>query len=123
MLGGMRADNSVAGRLIAVFQPNRFNRMAVMSPEYADAFTSADVVYINNVYSSGTTFIEGVTGQLVVDAVTAAHPGAQIRYIESRDELVDAVLADLANGDVCVSMGCGDIEHFPAQVAAKWRSK
>ena len=123
VLGGMRADNSVTGRLIAVFQPNRFNRMAVMSPDYADAFTSADVVYINNVYSSGTAFIEGVTGQLVVDAVISAHPEAQIRYIESRDELVDAVLTDLDNGDVCVSMGCGDIEHFPAQVAAKWRSK
>ena len=116
VLGGLRGDGGVAGRLIAVFQPNRFNRMAVMSNEYADAFRSADVVFVNNVYSSGTTFIEGVTGQLVVDAVLAAHPESKIRYIEARDDLVDAVLKELRAGDVCVSMGCGDIEHFPDQM-------
>lgn len=119
VLGAMRADRQIEGRLIAVFQPNRFNRMAVMSHEYANAFKAADIVYINNVYSSGTTFIEGVTGQLVVDAVLGANPDTKIQYIESRDELVDAVAAELREGDVCVSMGCGDIEHFPTQLIAK----
>jgi len=119
VLGAMRADRNIKGRLVAVFQPNRFNRMAVMSHEYANAFKAADLVYINNVYSSGTAFIEGVTGQLVVDAVLGANPDTKIQYIESRDELVDAVAAELREGDVCVSMGCGDIEHFPTQLIAK----
>lgn len=119
VLGAIRADRNIKGRLVAVFQPNRFNRMAVISHEYANAFKAADLVYINNVYSSGTAFIEGVTGQLVVDAVLGANPDTKIQYIESRDELVDAVAAELREGDVCVSMGCGDIEHFPTQLIAK----
>lgn len=122
VLAGVRADGSCRGRLIAVFQPNRFNRMAVLSPAYADAFVDADLVYINNVYSSGTAFIEGVTGQLVVDAVLAAHPDAKIHYIEDREALVSEVLEQLGDGDVCVSMGCGDIEHFPSQVAQLWQA-
>ena len=62
------------GRVIAVFQPNRFNRIAEMWQEYADAFVGADVVVITEIYPSGTTPIPGVTGRLIVNAVLDAHP-------------------------------------------------
>ena len=60
--------------MVAVFQPNRFNRMAMLSPEYRDAFVDADVVVLTEIYASGTTPIPGVTGKLVVNAVLDAHP-------------------------------------------------
>ncbi len=123
VLTGIRKDRDLSGQVIVVFQPNRFNRMAVMSDQYEDAFVAADKVFIHNVYASGTTPIEGVTGQLVVDAVLRKHPDTDIVYIPERDELVDAVLSILQSGDVCVSMGCGDIEQFPDQLIARLGSR
>ena len=40
-------------RVVAVFQPNRYSRMAVLSPEYRDAFVDADLAVITDIYPSG----------------------------------------------------------------------
>ena len=106
-------------RVIAVFQPNRFNRMAVMSEEYADAFVDADVIVITDIYASGTRSIPGVTGELVVEAIRRRHPGAEIRWVPRRADLAAAVDDLVEPGDVCISMGCGDIETLPREVLAR----
>ena len=121
VLRGVRAGDEQWKRIIAVFQPNRFNRMAVMSDAYRDAFIDADVVVITDIYASGTDRIEGVTGKLVVDAVRAAHPQARVEWREHRRELVDFVARECGDGDLCISMGCGDIETFPDEVVARRR--
>ncbi len=106
-------------RVVAVFQPNRFNRMSVMSREYADAFVEADVVVLTEIYASGTTPIPGVTGHLVVDAVLAAHPEAHVVWLPRRDDIVSFLAGEVGEGDVCISMGCGDIATLPEEVLAR----
>ena len=104
---------SRTGRTIAVFQPNRFHRIAAMADTYADCFDDADIVVVTDVYASGTAFIEGVTGELVVNAIRAAHPTAHVVWAPTRQDIVDFVAETIQSGDVCISMGCGDIETFP----------
>ncbi|MEY2626257.1 MAG: UDP-N-acetylmuramate--L-alanine ligase, partial [Actinomycetota bacterium] len=103
-------------RVVAVFQPNRYHRIAAMADEYADAFIDADVVFVTDIYASGTPVIEGVTGRLIVDAVLAGHSNADVRWCKERGELIRNVVDELRSGDVCVSFGCGDIETFPSEV-------
>jgi UDP-N-acetylmuramate--alanine ligase len=103
-------------RVVAVFQPNRFNRMNVLSPQYANAFVGADLVVVTEIYASGTTPIEGVTGHLVVDAVRQAHPAATVVWQPMRKGLIDFLANELTAGDLCISMGCGDIESLPDEV-------
>ena len=100
-------------RVVAVFQPNRFNRMQHMSDAYADCFAHADHVVITDIYSSGTAPIAGVTGKLVVDAIVRAHPQTSIAWKSTRVELIQHLATELRAGDICISMGCGDIESFP----------
>jgi UDP-N-acetylmuramate--alanine ligase len=119
VLAAVRTHPSCTGRVIAVFQPNRFHRIATMAGEYAGCFAAADEVFVTDIYASGTAPIEGVTGMLVVDAVRTRH-GA-VTWAETRGELVAAVDKVLAPGDVCISMGCGDISGFPAQLKASSR--
>jgi UDP-N-acetylmuramate--alanine ligase len=95
--------------------------MAIMSDEYRDAFQAADLVVVTEIYASGTDPIAGVTGHLVVDAIRAAHPQARVEWQATRGELVEFVAREARDGDVCISMGCGDIETFPDEVVARRR--
>jgi UDP-N-acetylmuramate--alanine ligase len=105
-------------RVVAVFQPNRYHRIADMWRDYADAFTAADVVVITDIYASGTTPIPGVTGKLVLNAVLDAHPHTRAVWLPRRDDLVGYLATHLRRGDVCVSMGCGDVASLPDEVLA-----
>ena len=116
VLHGARDATDKWSRVVAVFQPNRFNRMSVMSGAYADAFGDADVVVITDIYSSGTTPIPGVTGKLVVDAIENSHPGKKVEWIAQREDLVSFLASTLTNGDLCISMGCGDVAQLPDEV-------
>ena len=82
-------------------------------------FSLADDVFVTEIYASGTERIEGVTGMLVVDAVRTQHD--RVNWAGTREELVSAVDAVLRPGDICISMGCGDISGFPEQLLAVGR--
>ena len=110
-------------RVVAVFQPNRYNRMAEMWREYADAFAAADLVVLTDIYPSGTEPIPGVTGKLVVNAVLDAHPATRVVWLPRRDELVEYLTRTVRSGDVCISMGCGDIASLPDEVLAARRGE
>ncbi len=110
-------------RIVAVFQPNRFNRMAVLWPDYADAFRAADLVVLTDIYPSGTAPIPGVTGKLVVNAVLDAHPDTRVVWLPHRADLVEFLAREVRDGDVCISMGCGDIASLPDEVLACRRER
>ena len=112
-IDAVRSHPALTGRVVAVFQPNRYHRIATMADSYADCFAQADRVVITDVYASGTQKIDGVTGELVVDAILRSHPLADVVWAPSRADTVAAVASWITLGDVCVSMGCGDIESFP----------
>lgn len=118
VLTAARTSGDGWSRVVAVFQPNRFNRMATMSDEYGDAFGSADLIVLADIYASGTTPIPGVTGRLVVDAVLARRPDVDVVYEPDRNALASTVSGLLRPGDVCISMGCGDVENLPREIIA-----
>jgi UDP-N-acetylmuramate--alanine ligase len=110
-IGAARAGDW--SRIVTVFQPHRFSRTQALAPTFADAFTDTDVLVVTDIYSSGEAPRPGVSGQLVVDAVLGAHPDSEIVYVPERADLV----ADLANrlraGDVCLTLGAGDLTTLP----------
>ncbi len=118
-IDALRSSGDGFSRVVAVFQPNRFRRMAVMSPEYRDAFCGADVAVVTDIYPSGDSPIPGVTGKLVVNAVLDAHPSQRVVWLPRRHDLVAFLAREVRAGDVCVSMGCGDVASLPFEVIAR----
>lgn len=116
VLAAARGSGDGWKRVIAVFQPNRFNRISEIWQGYRDAFVDADIVVLTDIYASGTTPIPGVTGKLIVNAVTEAHPEQRVLWLPRRHDLVSFVAAEARSGDVVLSMGCGDIATFPTEV-------
>ncbi|MGI8752608.1 MAG: UDP-N-acetylmuramate--L-alanine ligase [Acidimicrobiales bacterium] len=106
------------GRVVAVFQPHRYTRTAALHREFADAFLGADMVVVTGIYPSGETPIPGITGRLVADAVAAAHPDLPLRYCEDLDDLVTVLGGLLEPGDLCLTLGAGDLTEIPGRMVA-----
>ena len=104
------------GRVVAVFQPHRYSRTEALHADFADAFAQADVVVLTDVYGAGEAPRPGVTGQLIVDAVTGAHPGADVRYVPDRADLAAHLAGVLRPGDLCLTLGAGDLNTLPAEL-------
>lgn len=107
------------GRVVAVFQPHRYSRTADLAGAFADSFTAADVLFVTELDPSGEAPRPGVSGELVADAVAEAHPGVDLRWAPDREALVDELLAELEPGDVCLTIGAGDITRLGPELLAR----
>jgi len=106
------------GRLVVVFQPHRFSRIAALGEQFAHSFTGADVVVVTDVFPAGERPLPGVTGRIVADAVRRAHPGLDVTYVPGRAELRSHVAGLLAPGDLCLTLGAGDLTSLPDELRA-----
>ena len=103
-------------RVVCAFQPHRYSRTAAVAPEFAGAFDDADVVVVTDVYAEGEAPRPGVTGKLVVDAVLDADPSTRVAYIPSRQDVAPYLRRILRPGDLCLSLGAGDITLLAAEL-------
>ena len=103
-------------RVVAVFQPHRYTRTAALAGDFAHAFGDADVVVVTDVYPAGERPVPGVSGRLVADAVTSGRPDLAVHYAPRRGELRRLVASLLEAGDVCVTLGAGDLTTLPDEL-------
>ena len=106
-------------RLVAVFQPHRYSRTEALWSDFGNAFEGAERIYVTDVYPAWEVARPGVSGHLIVDAVERAFPGTDIHYIQRREELVVALADDLVAGDLCLTMGAGDLTSVPDEVRGR----
>ncbi len=95
-------------RLVAVFQPHLYSRTRDFAGEFARALAAADVVFVTDVYPAREAPIEGVTGELI--SRPAASLGADARYLADRAQVPATLLAELRSGDLCITLGAGDLD-------------
>ena len=105
-------------RIVCVFQPHRYSRMATLAADFADAFVDADELYVTDIYGAGEAPRPGVSGRLVVEAVLAAHPGATVSYVPRRAELLGHLRRTLRPGDCCLTLGAGDLTSLAGDLLA-----
>jgi UDP-N-acetylmuramate--alanine ligase len=95
-------------RLVALIQPHLYSRAQRFAEEFGEALLVADVVIATDIYGSREAPIQGVTGQLIVDA--CLRRGArEVHYIPAKSELPARVPSILRPGDLLVTLGAGDI--------------
>jgi UDP-N-acetylmuramate--alanine ligase len=109
-------------RVVAVFQPHRFSRTAALATQFGTAFADADELVVTDVYSAGERPVPGVSGRLVADAVRAQDPRLPVTYAPGWEELHQAVSAVLQPGDLCLTLGAGDLTTLPDDLlaSAQW---
>jgi UDP-N-acetylmuramate--alanine ligase len=100
-------------RVVCCFQPHRYSRTEALWRTFADAFDDADVLAVTDVYPAGEAPRPGVSGKLVVDAVLDAHPWRRVAWVPTLDDAVAYLRATLRPGDLCLTLGAGDLTTLP----------
>jgi UDP-N-acetylmuramate--alanine ligase len=106
-LGAARIDGQA--RVVAVFQPHRYTRTQAMWRSLGESLRTADVVVITDVYGAGERPIPGVTGKLLVEALTEVAPGKRVVYLPRRSEVAPFLVREVREGDLVLTLGAGDI--------------
>jgi UDP-N-acetylmuramate--alanine ligase len=106
-------------RIVAVFQPHRYSRTQALWRDFGECFEGADLLVLTDVYPAGEPPRPGVTGELILRAVLEAHPWRRVAYLPRREELIAYLGAELRPGDVCVTLGAGDLTSLPDALLAR----
>lgn len=118
-LRAARQRRAPGGRIIAVFQPQRYSRTRLLMDEFARAFGDADLVILTEIYAPpGERPIPGVSSAVLAERI-AAQDGRPVRLMGDREELIEHLLATVRPGDVVLLMGAGDIWMAARELARR----
>ena len=107
-------------RIVAVFQPHLYSRTRDFAAEFGQALALSDVALVTDVYASRELPIPGVSGELVAEAASRA--GAAVVYLPTRDALAADVAELLRPGDLCLTLGAGDLDAAAREILAILRA-
>ncbi len=96
------------GRLVVLFQPHRFTRLAALMDAFARVLALADVVVVSEIYAASEAPIPGVTGKVLVDKI-ARFGGAEAHFCPGVDDMPAFVAPLLRSGDLVLTLGAGSI--------------
>lgn len=95
-------------RIHAIFQPHRYTRTMHLMDDFARAFHSADHVYLLDIYAASEKPIEGVTAEALAERMSSfGH--RSVHYVGSIEAAVQAVKANVADGDAVLTLGAGNV--------------
>jgi UDP-N-acetylmuramate--alanine ligase len=98
-------------RLVAVFQPHLYTRTRDFYLEFGRSFLNSDVFICTDVYPAREKPIEGITGELIVNAAKKfGHKNAI--YVRDKNQISQTLFEQKQDGDIIITMGAGDIYKY-----------
>jgi UDP-N-acetylmuramate--alanine ligase len=96
-------------RLICVFQPHQHSRTRFLLDEFAQSFSSADVVIVPEIYFVRDSEAERqrVSAQDLVDRLQAR--GVEAMHLHPFEAIVERLEVTACDGDLVVIMGAGPV--------------
>ena len=101
-------------RLVVVFQPHRYTRLAKMKEKLALSLSGADLVVVTEVYPAGEKPIEGVSGKLLYDLLREVKK--EVLFCRKLDELPGLLREISSPGDVIALLGAGNITKYVERI-------
>ncbi len=100
-------------RVVLVFQPHRYTRTRDLMDDFANVLSETDVLVLLDVYAAGEEPIAGADGRSMARAIRMRGTVEPV-FVESLDELQPVLEGLLADGDLLLTMGAGDIGAYAA---------
>ncbi|MGQ9557434.1 MAG: UDP-N-acetylmuramate--L-alanine ligase [Desulfurispora sp.] len=95
-------------RVVAVFQPHRYTRTALLQERFATAFQDADLVIVSDIYSAGEDPIPGVHAAGLAEQIRLKQRSG-VQYLAGREEILAYLLQNARPGDLILTLGAGNI--------------
>jgi UDP-N-acetylmuramate--alanine ligase len=99
-----------SGRVLVLFQPHLYSRTLHLAHDFGRALAAADVVAVADVYPAREQPLDGVTGKLVVDALSEARPGARVAWTPCASDGARWLAGVARSGDVVLTVGAGNVD-------------
>lgn len=106
------------GRVVVIFQPHRYTRTRDQGDDLGSALALADVVAVTDVYAAGEVPLPGISGMTLVGAVLDNRPWAEVAWVPTLDDAAAWAAQTLRPGDLCLTVGAGDISGLGARLVA-----
>lgn len=103
-------------KLRVLFQPHLYSRTRHLAQEFAEALAAADEVTVTDVYGARETPAPGITGKLVVDALSDR--GVLAGWTPTVEEGVARLERRARDGDVLLVLGAGDVDRAVGMLGA-----
>ncbi len=104
-------------RLVVAFQPHRYSRTRDLFDDFAAVLSSADAVLLTEVYAAGEAPVVGADAKSLARAIRARGRIDPV-LVGSANELPGVLRDVLADGDLLLVMGAGDIGHVASDIVA-----
>ncbi|HDJ22784.1 MAG TPA: UDP-N-acetylmuramate--L-alanine ligase [Candidatus Aminicenantes bacterium] len=102
-------------RVLAVFQPHRYTRLAHLMDQFATCFNQADTLIITEIYPAGEKPIPGISGQRLFQAIQ--NYGHKDVYFEPDMTKIPALAKKLSQeDDMIFILGAGNIYRIIPEI-------
>lgn len=109
------------GRVLAVFQPQRYTRTFHLLDQFATCFGGADALILTEIYSPpGERPIPGVSSAALADRIERAD-GRRPEVLDDKERIARRLLELARPGDTVLTMGAGDVWQVAELVAERLR--
>lgn len=96
------AKLTAKGRVITVFQPHTYTRLASMFDAFAASLSNSDIVAVTDVYSAREINTYGISGKQLADKINGY-------FVENLEGSVEFIKSTAQKDDMVILMGAGDI--------------
>jgi UDP-N-acetylmuramate--alanine ligase len=105
-----------SGRVIAVHQPHLYSRTQMMAGDFARTYEDlADHTVVLDVYGAREDPVPGVTGALVSERFADS---SRVAYLPDWQQAADHAAAVAREGDIIMTLSCGDVYRIVPQILA-----
>jgi UDP-N-acetylmuramate--alanine ligase len=103
-------------RLVLAFQPHRFTRTRDCFEDFVKVLSTVDALVLTDVYAAGEAPIVAADGRALARAIRVAGKVEPV-FVDTVDEMPEALAAVVRAGDVVITMGAGSIGGVPGRIA------
>ncbi|TNF37902.1 MAG: UDP-N-acetylmuramate--L-alanine ligase [Gammaproteobacteria bacterium] len=108
-------------RLVVAFQPHRYSRTRDLFEDFSRVLADTDALLLTEVYSAGEAHIVGADGRALCAAIRARGRVNPV-FVEDIQDLPQALLDVLQDGDVVLTLGAGSIGALASRLPQELES-
>ena len=105
-------------RVVVAFQPHRYSRTRDLFDDFAAVLSTVDALVLTEVYAAGEAPIAGADAKSLARAIRARGRIDPV-VVGGAGDLAGVLVDVLADGDLLLMMGAGDIGHAAQQIATQ----